>query len=211
MTRRILVWSTACLLVGSFAAAARACIGDCDENGAVTVDEIVIGTSIVLGTITSDACFAFRHFAGEVDVADLVAGLRSALEGCPSYVEIDRLRAARARWQAQDIDSYTMRYVRSCFCPPPNAADIVVRNGAIESVTDVASGEAVAVDTSGIWGFLPVDALFAAIEAALGQADVTTIAYDDELGYPTNASFDFLRGAVDDELSVAITNLQPLP
>jgi hypothetical protein len=189
---------------------ARACLGDCDEGGSVTVDELTTATSIVLGTKQREDCFAFGSFGGQADVADLLSAVRSALEGCPSYVEVERLAAARALWEAQGIDSYRMRYRRSCFCPRPNHVDIVVRDGVIESVVEVGTGELIAAPETGLWGFQTVAALFDSLEEALRSADVAQIEYDPTRGFPASASFDFVRGAVDDELGLVIENLEAI-
>lgn len=194
---------------GVTASPVAACIGDCDENGTVDVADIVTGIGMVLGTASANACPSLYGLDGRVDVADLLVAVGHAVEGCPSRVELDRLATARARWQAAGIDSYVMRYARHCFCPGPGPVDIVVRGGRIESITSVATGQPVESSADGIWGYLPVDELFVAIDQAIRSADVATVRYDDELGYPVDASFDFIRGAVDDELGIAIESLQP--
>ncbi len=201
--------ATVALAWGVMVGPATACVGDCDENGTVDVADIVTGIGMVLGTASANACPSLYNFGGRVDVADLLVAVRHAAEGCPSYVELERLAAARVRWQSAGIDDYRMRYTRSCFCPGPGPVDIVVRDGRVVSITSVATGQAVEGSPDGIWGYPSVDELFVAIEQALRSADVATVGYDDELGYPTDASFDFVRGAVDDELGIAIESLQP--
>jgi hypothetical protein len=204
------IWIAAASLFAGAAAEAGACIGDCDENGAVTVNEIVAGVGLVLDSVPFDACPAFAGWGGRVDVADLTAAVRNGLEACSSYVERERLADARALWAAQGLTDYVMRFRRSCFCQPPGLVDIVVRGGLVASITDAGTGEPVAPQGPGLWGFPSVDALFDAIESALANADEAVIEYDAARGHPTSASFDFIRGAVDDELSLAILDLQPL-
>jgi hypothetical protein len=59
------------------------CTGDCDGNGTVTVDELVRGVGIALGSITADQCPAFDcHSTGSVPVDCLVAGVSGSLTGC---------------------------------------------------------------------------------------------------------------------------------
>lgn len=198
------------VIVGGGAAPARACFGDCDGGGSVTVDELTTATNIVLGTKQREDCYAFDSFAGQADVADLLAAVRSALEGCPSYLDVERLAAARALWEAQGIDSYRMRYQRSCFCPRPNHVDIVVRDGVIESVVEVETGELIEAPETGLWGFQTVAALFDSLEEALRSADEAEIEYDAARGFPVRASFDFIRGAVDDELGLVIESLEAI-
>jgi hypothetical protein len=62
-----------------------ACVGDCDGDGQVTVDEIVTGVSIALGTLGVDRCPAFdRDQSGTVTVDELVEAIQRALLGCAS-------------------------------------------------------------------------------------------------------------------------------
>jgi len=64
--------------------AQRLCVGDCGGDGNVTVDEIVVGTSIALGENELDACVPFDRDNGQsVEVDELIAGVTYALDGCP--------------------------------------------------------------------------------------------------------------------------------
>ena len=60
--------------------ATAACMGDCDANGSVGVNELVRLVGIALGTITSTACPALDLPAPGID--DLVRAVRNALSGC---------------------------------------------------------------------------------------------------------------------------------
>jgi hypothetical protein len=70
----------------SFAGAARAlCVGDCNDDGRVTVDEVLTGVAIALGGRGYDQCWFFDDNGDRaVDVTELVTGLNGALNGCPS-------------------------------------------------------------------------------------------------------------------------------
>jgi hypothetical protein len=60
-----------------------ACVGDCDGGGTVTVDELVKGVTIALGTAALDLCPEFDISGDEaVTVDELVAGVGGALNGC---------------------------------------------------------------------------------------------------------------------------------
>lgn len=60
-----------------------ACVGDCDGGGSVTVDEIVRGVNIALGTAAADDCPAFDgDGSGSVTVDEVVTAVNSALNGC---------------------------------------------------------------------------------------------------------------------------------
>ena len=61
------------------------CVGDCDGNTKVAVDELVKGVNIALGTLAPSACSAFDcHGDGHVTVDCLVKAVNNALDGCPS-------------------------------------------------------------------------------------------------------------------------------
>jgi uncharacterized repeat protein (TIGR03806 family) len=65
------------------AAPTFACVGDCDENGAVALGELLTGVSIALGDELFTACRAFDGDGdGAVGVNDLIAGIDGSLRGC---------------------------------------------------------------------------------------------------------------------------------
>jgi hypothetical protein len=60
------------------------CPGDCDQSGLVQINELVTGVGIALGTTPLEDCRAFdRDANGSVDVAELIAAVNAALNGCP--------------------------------------------------------------------------------------------------------------------------------
>ncbi len=62
----------------------QACSGDCDFNGTVTVDELVAGINVALGTATYAHCVGMDSSGeGEVSVDELVTVISQALTGCP--------------------------------------------------------------------------------------------------------------------------------
>lgn len=61
------------------------CAGDCDGDGQVSINELILGVNIALGTAAADSCAAFdRDGDGQVSVSELIAGVNSALGGCPA-------------------------------------------------------------------------------------------------------------------------------
>lgn len=59
------------------------CTGDCDDSGAVTINELVLGVNIALGLAPLDACPAMAPDGDRVTVAQLVQAVGNALNGCP--------------------------------------------------------------------------------------------------------------------------------
>ena len=58
--------------------------GDCDGNGRVAINELILGVNIVLDLQPVDACPAFANADGMVDIAQLIKGVNNALDGCGS-------------------------------------------------------------------------------------------------------------------------------
>lgn len=60
-----------------------ACVGDCNGNGTVSVDELIQGVNINLGNAEVSACpAADRNGDGQVRVDELIAAVTRALDGC---------------------------------------------------------------------------------------------------------------------------------
>src|SRR5262245_20281835 len=73
--------STPAVAVASESAAA--CVGDCNDSGAVSVAELVNGVNIALGTRTLDGCRQFDcNGAGRVTIDCLLKAVGAALNGC---------------------------------------------------------------------------------------------------------------------------------
>ncbi len=62
---------------------AGACVGDCGEDGAVTVDEIITGVNIALGVTQPSMCPQFDPSGdGQVTVDEILQAVNAALTGC---------------------------------------------------------------------------------------------------------------------------------
>lgn len=59
-----------------------ACVGDCDGDRMVAINELMTGLNIALGSLPVSACTAFENAQGKVDIAQLVQGVNRALKGC---------------------------------------------------------------------------------------------------------------------------------
>lgn len=61
----------------------RPCIGDCNGNRQVTIDELIRGVAIGLGSQEVASCLSFdRNEDAAVTIDELIAGVNSALRGC---------------------------------------------------------------------------------------------------------------------------------
>jgi len=48
----------------------------------VSINELIIGVNIALGSQPVSACPAFENAQGQVDIAQLIKGVSAALNGC---------------------------------------------------------------------------------------------------------------------------------
>jgi hypothetical protein len=84
MTKRIAGVVALLALLVSGRAAFGACAGDCGSDGTVTVNELIVGVNMALGTAGAGQCAAFDSSGdGKVTVNELVAAVSSLLNGCP--------------------------------------------------------------------------------------------------------------------------------
>jgi hypothetical protein len=61
------------------------CQGDCGGDGAVTIDELLLGVNIALDLKPVDVCTAFDvNDSGEVTINELIGAIANALRGCPA-------------------------------------------------------------------------------------------------------------------------------
>jgi cysteine-rich repeat protein len=61
------------------------CPGDCDNNNAVSIDELIRGVNIALGIASAATCSALdRDASGTVSIDELVTAVSKALNGCTS-------------------------------------------------------------------------------------------------------------------------------
>ncbi len=71
---------------------AQPCVGDCNNDRSVRVDELVTGVNVALGARSIAQC---RNLDADADqragVSELVTAVNGALEGCPAELPIDEL------------------------------------------------------------------------------------------------------------------------
>jgi hypothetical protein len=81
--RSALAFAAILLLAFTPSGYAQLCAGDCNKDGSVTVDELVLGLDIALGTGTAECRFIDSDCDRSVGIDDLVDAVGSALDGCP--------------------------------------------------------------------------------------------------------------------------------
>ena len=124
----------------------------------------------------------------------------------------DGLDDAHARWQATHLTDYQYDFQRICFCAPivTRPVTITVLGGAFVSVVYQDSGTA--ADTTYFRQYLTMERVFVSLRHEL-DAHPASFApvYDTSAGYPHQVFIDRLANAADDELSLYITAVRPLP
>jgi hypothetical protein len=128
MRRTLLILS---LVAGVYARPAGAqCYGDCNGDGNVTINELVLLVNIALGNAPKDACSGFEPCEG-ICIGPLITAVNSLLIGCPpllppllsSTPSIGAGSVARTAWLkldfAESVDLADLARVRlTCSSPP---------------------------------------------------------------------------------------------
>lgn len=205
------------LLLPAVAVAAAPCSCDCNGDRSVRIHEITTGVNIALDHLSLDRCAASDADGdGVVGVADLVGGVDAALGACPADPTptptpgdaLLLLRENRQRWESMAPDRYVYRLERYCFCLPPNAVDVHVVGGSVVAILDATTGEPVPPPAAS-W-FPSIAEMFDLIETELtGGRGTQRVVYDPFWGIPIEVDIDFEVAAVDDELSLRVSNLRP--
>jgi hypothetical protein len=65
--------------------ASAQCVGDCNGDGSVEINELILGVNIALGSQPLSVCESFDcESSGQVPINCLIKGVNNALEGCSS-------------------------------------------------------------------------------------------------------------------------------
>lgn len=132
--------------------ALAACAGDCDGDGVVAVNELILGVRSALdGEILCAACD--RNSDGVVDISELVGAVNAALSGCP-------LTPTPTATVAASLD-LIQRTIFSPRCAIPTCHTAQAMAGSLVLDADSARGQLVGVepfiDTARAAGLLRVD------------------------------------------------------
>jgi hypothetical protein len=103
-----------------------------------------------------------------------------AFAGCSDGAGPKGTIAARERWEAQNLSSYSYVATHQCFCPFPNGpVKVEVTQGHVSRVTVVATGA-----EAPLTGWYTIDELFDQILS--GSGPPPTVTFDLVRGYPTH-------------------------
>jgi glucose/arabinose dehydrogenase len=115
--------------------AGASCMGDCDENGEVTVDELILGVNIALGARSLMDCPMMDGSGdAEVTINELIAAVGSALDGCPGVPDPTATPGPEATPTPEPTIAPTMAPMPFCDLPgsvrSTEAGMVVVPGGA---------------------------------------------------------------------------------
>ncbi|HEX8274779.1 MAG TPA: DUF6174 domain-containing protein [Longimicrobiaceae bacterium] len=146
-----------------------------------------------------------------------LAPLALGLQGCdldpsgPAF-HADELRAARAAWAGQGIDSYRYVIARSCGeCTPESIAPALVEVRGGKTVSVVAATSVQQIQPELYRQFDTVEELFDVIEDAIDQDPYRFSArYDSRTGVPVSYAADMDRSMVDDERGFTVSQFEEI-
>ena len=79
-----IVCALALLTAATAVRAQQTCTGDCNGDGMVTINELILGVNIALGSQPIGNCPAFdANGDGMVTINELIQAVTNALNGCP--------------------------------------------------------------------------------------------------------------------------------
>ncbi|MDX2170917.1 MAG: imelysin family protein [Deltaproteobacteria bacterium] len=74
-------------------AAAQMCVGDCDANGAVSIDEVISGVNLALGSDAASCAALDTDVNGDIAINELIGAVSAALDGCAPIAPVTRASA----------------------------------------------------------------------------------------------------------------------
>lgn len=120
----------------------------------------------------------------------------------------------KEKWQDANISHYRYNLFVGCFCAFRGDMPLIieVQDGKAVSMEYQSGNEIDASNREIFKKYETLDLIFAELEAGLnGAADEVTAKYDPTYGFPTDVFLDVIKEAVDDELSLTVSNFEALP
>jgi uncharacterized protein YceK len=168
-----------------------------------------------------------RNEKGEKMKKLLLLVLAIVLGGCATIANAgepkSEVQQAREKWQNANISHYQFKLFLGCFCvfSQDMPLNIEVKDGQVVSMQFQSGKEIDPSLMEYFQRFATVDKLFSEIEnsfqiqgnvdTAGDKADEVKVTYDETYGFPSQINVDFIKEAVDDELSLQITDFEKLP
>ncbi len=130
-----------------------------------------------------------------------------------SMVARSELARAHDRWRAANIAHYRYSLNVACFCAFTQRMPLTieVRDGQVLSMYYKDGSLVPDADRQTFARYQTIDALFDFTSESLGKADEMHVQYDPSYGFPAKVQIDFIKNAMDDELSLFVPSLERLP
>ena len=120
----------------------------------------------------------------------------------------------KEKWQDANILHYRYHLSITCFCVFSQDMPLIieVQDGEVVSMEFQSGNEIDASSLELFDKYATIDRILSELEADLnGAADEVIVKYDPTYGFPTEATIDFIKEAIDDELYLSISNFEELP
>ncbi len=117
---------------------------------------------------------------------------------------LEQFNEAKKLWDRENPANYAVTVQRFCFCIAVGPVRIVVQNRLVISRTIVSTQAPLPANLHDLYPDIP--GLFATIKDAYTQADAITVTFDPQYGFPSDATIDYIKNAVDDELSLRVSD-----
>ncbi len=118
------------------------------------------------------------------------------------------------KWQDAGISHYQYDLVIGCFCPfmQDMPLTIEVENGEVASISRADGTEILASDPNYEYyvKYATIEGVFSELKNETADADEVVVTYDAQYGFPAEVSIDRIAAAVDDEMSLQVTNFEVL-
>jgi hypothetical protein len=151
------------------------------------------------------------HRKKRMRATSLVLVLAVGVAACSSPFGPDEARllaSSRAQWSDRAFPDYTFDVRHGCFCTPEQTGPVrvIVRQGSIESVTLLETGEA--ADPA---EWFTLEQLFDRIPvwAKNEGVDDVTVDYDPTLGFPSSVEIKYEQGILDAGDVYTVSNVGP--
>ena len=131
------------------------------------------------------------------------------LTGPAPQVDLD---AAHARWQATHMSDYQFDFQRSCFCGPDITRQVTITVWGRAPLSIVYSDSGTAADSTLFRQYLTMERYFTFLQNEVaGHPATFTAVFDSSTGYPRQVFIDDVATIADDEVTLHIFALRPLP
>ena len=123
--------------------------------------------------------------------------------------QVKGLDDAKARWALLAVDDYEIVIERVCFCGDVTPVRVTVVDGNVIGRVYLDSGEPVPSERASFYPSVP--GLFEILEDANRRGASINVSFDQQYGFPTSAFIDYVKNAIDDELSIRTSGFDLIP